>query len=176
MDYGHNDRINNNISIIESIRMAWLKTKGAKGPIWAGSAIMYLGILVIVAGGAFLLPSVYGNLTAAGLVGNILVQAMTNAFSGLFMAGLLLMGIRKVAGKRISWKMIFKGFSCAGKIIVATILQSLLILIGFVCLVFPGIYLAVGYAMTIPLIIDKGLSPWQAMEISRKAMHKVWWR
>lgn len=30
--------------------------------------------------------------------------------------------------------------------------------------------------MTLPLIVDKGLSPWQAMETSRKAVHKIWWR
>ncbi len=170
------DRKYNKISIRDSLRKAWQKTKGAKGSIWAGSAIMYLVILVIVAGGAFLLPSMSGNLTAAGFVGKILVQVMTNVFSGLFVAGLLLMGIRKVAEKSISWKMIFKGFSCAGKIIVATILQSLFVLIGFLFLILPGIYLTVGYAMTLPLIIDKGLSPWQAMETSRKAIHKVWWK
>jgi uncharacterized membrane protein len=72
--------------------------------------------------------------------------------------------------------MIFKGFSYAAKIIVATIMQSILVAIGFLLLILPGIYLAVGYTMTIPLIIDKGLSPWQAMEMSRKAVHKVWWK
>jgi uncharacterized membrane protein len=30
--------------------------------------------------------------------------------------------------------------------------------------------------MTIPLIVDRGLSPWQAMEMSRKAVHKIWWK
>jgi uncharacterized membrane protein len=118
-------------------------------------------------------------------VDNILFRADTNLFPvlfpaglllALFIAGLLIMGVRKVAGERISWTMIFKGFSCAAKIIVATIMQSILVAIGFLLLILPGIYLAVGYTMTIPLIIDKGLSPWQAMEMSRKAVHKVWWK
>lgn len=164
-------------SIGEGIRESWAKTKGAKGSIWAGSAIMYLVLLIIVAGGAFLLPSGDDDLTnVTGLVSNILFQGITNAFSVLFTAGLLLMAIRKVAGDQISWKMIFKGFSCAGKLIVATILQALFVSIGFMLLILPGIYLAVGYAMTLPLIMDKGLSPWQAMEMSRKAIHKIWWK
>lgn len=164
-------------SIGDGIRQSWAMIKGAKGAIWAGSAIMYLVILVIVAGGAFLLPSLDGDPgNVTGLVVDILLQSVTNIFSVLFTAGLLLMGIRKVAGDRISWKMIFKGFSCAGKLIVATILQFILVAIGFLLLILPGIYLAVGYAMTVPLIVDKGLSPWQAMEMSRKAIHKIWWK
>ena len=167
----------NQFSIGDAIRQAWAKTKGAKGSIWAGSAIMYLVILAIVVGGALLLPSLNGDMTnIPGLVINILLQALTNVFYVIFTAGLLLMGIRKVAGDRISWKMIFQGFPCAGKIIVATILQSIFVAIGFLLLVLPGIYLAIGYAMTIPLIIDKGLAPWQAMEMSRKAIHKIWWK
>ncbi len=166
-----------NFSIRDAIGKAWGKTKGAKGAIWAGSAIMYFVILILVTGGAFLLPSTGSELTSVtGLVSNILFPAVANIVSVLFTAGLLLMGISKVAGDPISWKMIFKGFSCAGKIIVATILQSVLIAIGFALLIIPGIYLSIGYAMTLPLIIDKGLSPWQAMEVSRKAIHKIWWK
>jgi hypothetical protein len=159
------------------IREAWEKTKGAKGIIWAGSAVMYLVILVTVAGGAFLLPSVAGEpATLTQAIGNALFQTVTDLLSILFTAGLFLMGIKRAAGETIHWKMIFKGFSCAGKIIVTTILQFILIFIGFLLLILPGIYLIVGYTMTIPLIIDKGLSPWQAMEMSRKAVHKIWWK
>jgi hypothetical protein len=180
------DRSYSEFSIGGAIREGWAKTKGAKGSIWAGSAVMYLVMLVIVAGGAFLLRSLNSDPTnISGLVDNILFRADTNLFPvlfpaglllALFIAGLLIMGVRKVAGERISWTMIFKGFSCAAKIIVATIMQSILVAIGFLLLILPGIYLAVGYTMTIPLIIDKGLSPWQAMEMSRKAVHKVWWK
>lgn len=168
---------NNDFTIANIIREAWEKTKGAKGTIWAGSAVMYLVLLVIVAGGAFLFPSVAGEpVTLTEAVGNALFQTVADFLSILFTAGLFLMGIKRTAGETIHWKMIFKGFSCAGKIIAASILQFILIFIGLLLLVLPGIYLIVGYTMTIPLIIDKGLSPWQAMEMSRKAVHKVWWR
>jgi len=164
-----------------ALREAWQKTKGAKGPILAGSAVMYLTILFLAAGGGFLLPMFGYDLTApapgmAGQIGNFLFQALIDAISVLFTAGLLFMGIRKVAGDPISWKMIFTGFSDSGKILVATFLQSVLIIIGLLILVLPGIYLAIGYSMTIPLIVDRKMSPWQAMEASRKAIHLVWWR
>ncbi len=162
------------------LREAWEKTKGVKGAILAGSAVMYLVLLILVACGAFLLPmngnGLPADTTVIGVVGNILFQAVTNALSVLFTAGLLFMGIRKVAGDPVSWRMVFAGFPVAGRIIVAAILQSILVFVGILLLVLPGIYLAIGYAMTMPLIIDRGMSPWQAMEASRKAIHKVWWR
>jgi len=46
----------------------------------------------------------------------------------------------------------------------------------FFALGFPAIYLTVGYAMTLPLIVDKNLSPWQAMEMSSKVVQKICWK
>lgn len=39
-------------------------------------------------------------------------------------------------------------------------------------LVLPGIYLAVSYQLSLPLVADKGLGPWEAMETSRKIVSK----
>ncbi len=169
-------------SIKGTLREAWEKIKGAKGAIWAGTACMYLVILIIAVGGAYLLPSQSSEITDlseldfAGMASSAVLQMVVDVTFALFIAGLLFIGIRKVAGDPVSWKMTFKGFSCTGKIIVAVILQTLLISIGFLLLILPGIYLAVGYSLTMPLIVDKGLSPWQALETSRKAIHKVWWK
>jgi uncharacterized membrane protein len=140
---------------------------------------MYLALIILFACGAFLLPS-EGNhsvgISKVGMLGNVLFQMVTNAVSVIFSAGLIYIGIRKVAGKSINWKMVFEGFSVAGKLIVATILQALLVGIGFLLLILPGIYLAIGYTMTVPLIVDRKMSPWQAMEESRKAIHGEWWK
>lgn len=161
------------------LKEAWEKSKGTKATVWAGSAVMYLALIVLVAGGTYLLPSQvnkYDGVNIAGVLGNVLFQLITNAVSVIFSAGLISIGIRKVAGENVTWKMVFEGFSVAGKLIVATILQTLLVSIGFMLLILPGIYLAIGYAMTIPLIVDRKMSPWQAMEASRKAIHGEWWK
>ncbi len=166
-------------TIIGLIKEAWVKTKGAKGAIWAGSAVMYLALIVLIAGGAFILPSESSSLEGASIVGvvsNLLFQLITNGVSVIFSAGLIAIGIKKVAGGEVGWKMVFDGFPVAGNLIVAAILQTLLVGIGFLLLILPGIYLSVGYAMTIPLIVDRKMSAWQAMETSRKAIHKEWWK
>ena len=56
----------------------------------------------------------------------------------------------------------------------ASILAGILVSIGMIFLILPGIYLAVAYIFTIPLIADKKLEFWTAMELSRKVVTKHW--
>lgn len=72
--------------------------------------------------------------------------------------------------------MVFAGFPLAVNLLIASILMLLLVFCGFALLILPGIYLAVGYTMVLPLMLDRGLAPWEAMEASRRAIHKVWWK
>ena len=50
-------------------------------------------------------------------------------------------------------------------------LMILLFLLGLI----PVIYLSVSWAFALPLIIDKELDFWPAMETSRKVVSKHWW-
>ena len=60
-------------------------------------------------------------------------------------------------------------------LIIAGLLMSALTIVGFILCILPGIYLAVGYVFVLPLIIDKKLDFWPAMEVSRQVVHKHWW-
>ena len=164
------------VSIGALVSEAWEKTRGAKGPIWAGSAVMYAVMIIVFAGASLLLPQQGGGMGMAGMGADFLLQMISNAVMAIFFAGIVNMGIRKVAGSQVGWRMVLDGLPIAGKLAVAGILQSLLIMIGFFLLILPGIYLTIGYSMTLPLIIDRGMSPWEAMEASRKAVHKEWWK
>lgn len=50
----------------------------------------------------------------------------------------------------------------------------ILILIGYVLFIIPGIYLSVAWYFAIPLVIDKQLGFWEAMALSRKMVNKHW--
>lgn len=60
-------------------------------------------------------------------------------------------------------------------ILVAAFAQLALETLGFFMLILPGIYLIVGYAFALPLIVDRGLPAWTAMELSRSTVHRHWW-
>lgn len=161
----------------EALNEAWRYTKGAKGSIWAAVGMTYLIMLILGIGLMYLQQQIgLDPESATGIWAEIGIQSLASAMSTLFTAGVFYIGVRRAAEKSYSWKMIFDGFSMAVKLIVASILMTLLIVSGVVLLVLPGIYLAVGYTMTLPLMLDRRLDPWQAMEVSRKAIHKVWWK
>jgi uncharacterized membrane protein len=72
--------------------------------------------------------------------------------------------------------MAFAYFSYSLPIIIATFFSSLLVVLGFMLLVLPGIYLSIAYVFTLQLIIEKDMDFWQAMETSRKAVHQHWFK
>ena len=175
---GELDSSGTDFTVGDTLKEAWQKTKGAKGAVWGGIIVMYLIIFGISVAG------IYGirNFSAQGdstttMVVNGGLQLVTSWLSMLFTGGLTLIGVRRALEQRVSWKMVFAAFSNKKvlSMTIATLLQILLIGIGLILLVLPGIYLMVGYALTLPLILDKGLGPWEALETSRKAIHKKWW-
>ncbi len=163
-------------TIAELIKEAWQKNKGAKASLWGGIIVMYLIAFTVSFGGMAASQAFYKGSDPTLLVGvNSALQIVSSWLSMLMTGGLMLIGVRRALEQRVSWKMVFAGFSKAASMTMAIILQSVLVVIGFILLVLPGIYLSVGYALTLPLILDKGMGPWEALEASRKAIHKKWW-
>ena len=56
------------------------------------------------------------------------------------------------------------------------IIMMLLIIAGYALFILPGIYLSIAYAFAPYLITEKGMGVWEALETSRKAITKFWWR
>jgi hypothetical protein len=161
-------------AITAILREAWAKTSGSKGPVWAASALAFLA-LIIVSTVATSVAAIIGS----GAVANALAVAVQLTISVAlypFMAGLVLIGIRRSVGLPFDFKTAFSCFTYILPIVIASLLVSLLSSIGFMLLVVPGIYLTVAYVMVIPLIIDQEMGPWQAMETSRKAVQQHWFK
>src|SRR6185503_513882 len=53
---------------------------------------------------------------------------------------------------------------------------NLLTWLGFICFILPGIYFLIAWTFALPLIADKQLDFWSAMELSRKVVTKHWWK
>ena len=66
------------------------------------------------------------------------------------------------------------GFKFILPLVLYSVVSSIFITVGFVLLIVPGLYLLVGYLFTSWLILDRKLDFWQAMELSRKTVHKHW--
>jgi uncharacterized membrane protein len=88
----------------------------------------------------------------------------------------MLLGIRRAAGQDIKFNQIFIAFNNPVPVIITGILMMLLVYAGVLLLILPGIYLAFAYTLALPLVLERGLSPWQALQASRKAISQHWFK
>lgn len=179
-------------AIFDLLGEAWRKTKGTKGLIWGGlfacagvliGAQLALYLVAMVLGlGAFGLAAIGGGEGAAmaGVVGMLLLTVLSTvvslAITYPFMAGFNMIGIRQAAGQPLRFGEFFAHFNRTLALLGAAILMSIAIIIGFALLVLPGIYLSIATLLTIPLVVERKLSPWQAMMVSCKAITQHWFK
>ena len=115
--------------------------------ITAGSSIPYLGILVSL------------------------------AISGPMMGGLYSLFLKKIRGQPAEFGDAFSKCNAAFfvPLMLVYLVSTLLTMAGFMLCVLPGIYLMVSYMFALPLVMDKKMEFWPAMELSRKVVGKHWW-
>jgi hypothetical protein len=165
-------------TIGEVLSEAWQRTKGSKGIIVGGFLLFYAVMMVVsfVLGGLFALLGLASDSPMLGAVVEIVLGVFASALAYPFMAGIGMVGIRRAADQNISFNEIFSHFGRTVPILITAIACPLLIYFGMILLIIPGIYLAIAYMLAIPLVVERGLSPWQAMETSRKAIGQRWFK
>ena len=92
------------------------------------------------------------------------------------MAGLNMVGIRRAADQPVSFNEIFSHFGRTLPLLITAVVMMALVYLGMILLLIPGIYLSIAYILAIPLVVERGLSPWQALEASRKAISQHWFK
>lgn len=95
---------------------------------------------------------------------------------GVLYGGVYVVFLNTIRGKPSSVGEVFSGFNVAfAQLLLVGIITSFLSFIGaFCCLVIPGLYLFVAWKFSVPLVADRRLDFWPAMEMSRKVVNRVW--
>ncbi|NTV68126.1 MAG: hypothetical protein HGB06_10715 [Chlorobaculum sp.] len=89
-------------------------------------------------------------------------------------AGYSIAAFKIITGQPFQFSDFFKGFNYFLPLFLASLASGIIVGVGFILLIIPGIYLAIGYMLTTFLIIDYRMEFWQAMETSRKIITKNW--
>ena len=120
--------------------------------------------------------SFVGGLIAGGCGIPWLGIVIAMIIGGPMMGGLYALYLKKIRGQPAAFGDMFIGFSTAFvPLMLARIVSLFLTGLGFVLCILPGIYLGVAWVFVLPLVIDKKLEFWPAMELSRKVVSKHWW-
>lgn len=169
---------NIDISMLGTLGEAWRDLKGFKLKCHIATAIWFVVYLLA----AFISVPIIIGLAAFGADKNTasiiasLLQSVAIAATMPMIAGITIMGIRHGQKKTVSSGSVFHYLNRILGAIIWYFLMSLMIVLGFILLVIPGIYLSFAYMFSLPLMIEKNLTPWQALELSRKVVTRIWFR
>lgn len=162
--------------VSDVLREAWELTKGAKRHILGATMIMYLILLmfnlVVAQMGTAVVEMGFGAIVAFQIFSQLGMIAIMYPMYG----GITVIGIRRSVNLPVDVSMAFKYFNKIVPLLIMYVVMMIFVMLGFLLLVIPGIYLSVAYMLALPLIVEKNLSAWQALEISRKAITHRWFK
>lgn len=163
----------------EIFKKAWMLTRGSK-LIFNISLLIYILLAIILQKIISLIvnPQIY--YASHDIIKAILADETQSLLSlpiiAPITAGIVMLGVKRSALKKITIASIFNYYTIMWSLVFASIFVSLATLAGFVFFIIPGIYLAVAFSFTTPLIADKRLGIFQAMKTSLLAVHKQWFK
>ncbi len=159
-------------TIGEVVSDAWRLTSGFKGTFWLAILAM-MGVQIVVGIAQAVLEQNEGPIAVIAFIGMMIV---TVAVVWPLQMGLWMLGVRRAAGAETRASMVGDYIKESPRIAGLLILQAILIGLGFLCLIIPGIYLAVSYILAPPLLLDRRMGIWEALETSRKAIGTCWFQ
>ncbi|MEM1308270.1 MAG: hypothetical protein AAGF98_02000 [Cyanobacteria bacterium P01_H01_bin.153] len=144
--------------------------------IFKSNALLFIGFTLLVFVGLGIISAILpyplgsGNWEdgqgGIGIVSSILLN--------LLIPGIYLVAFQIARNRTTAFGDFFKGFNRALPILLLAFISGFLVFVATLCFLLPGIYLGVAYMFSLPLLLDKNLDFWPAMETSRKLITKKW--
>ena len=108
-------------------------------------------------------------------LGLAFVGLLAAPMKAVLMGGLFRYYLKLVRGESAELGDAFSGFSRSlVPLLLLGLVTTILETCGFVLCVLPYIYLATAWAFSLPLVIDRQMDFWPAMELSRKVVSRHW--
>lgn len=97
----------------------------------------------------------------------------------IFLAPPLVCGFYLVANRQsqkeyLDFQNYFDGFKYWWDLVITNLISSILIVLGVIFLIIPGVYLLIGYMFCLLFVIFGGFDFGTSMELSRKMVHTNW--
>jgi hypothetical protein len=169
------------IDIGHCVSRSWALWKEHAGLLIGATAVFFVLFFVTTQLlGLFSRPAIQSLIEGNISLGPILVLLLLNipqmALSKVLSAGVYVLLLRLIRGQPAGMGDLFAGFrSSFMQLAAAGIVVQLLTALGSLACLLPGIYLSIAWILTVPLIVDRRLDFWAAMELSRKVVTQHWW-
>lgn len=95
-------------------------------------------------------------------------------FAGPLTGGFFIVAHRINKGNHVLIDHFFDGFKFFIPLFLSTWISALMVFLGTLAFIIPGIYLSVGYTFVLFFVIFAKMDFWEAMELSRKLVGREW--
>ncbi len=123
----------------------------------------FIGFAVVF----FIIQGILGYLPR---IGGLISLAITAPLG----AGFYVVSAKLMQRRTPEFQDFFTGFQFFVPLMLLSVVSSILIILGFILLIVPGVFLMVCYLFPSMLIIDRRLDFWPAMELSRRVVQSQW--
>ncbi|QDT25973.1 hypothetical protein Enr10x_12710 [Gimesia panareensis] len=131
-------------------------------------AVLILFIALGVGAVALLGEPEPGVLIALGILGYIVVLLINAVFQFYFLLGVLSYILKLVRGEQPSFNELFSGWPYLGRMLLCSLLFIFMYALGYICLIIPGIIIALMFGAYPYLLIDRNLPGIESLTQSRK--------
>ena len=160
------------LHVKEIIQEGWALTKQGKSVILLGVLIVML-VAFVCTSIAFTVLGTY-DLNEFSSSQRFLLDISLTVLISPFIAAITMAGVSNSIGAVSQSSFLFHFVPRIVVLSVASVLVSAVVQLGILLLVLPGLFLAMATSFTIPLLLDKGLTPARAMMISIKVVSVKW--
>lgn len=160
------------IKPIEIFKQSWATLEGLKTPFWLGALIVIAISIAFELIANLILGLEFGS-EEFGL--RELIKQILSTFLIMPLGiGLYMIALRHSLGKSSKASHVFNYYDKAPALFLTSFLYYVLVALGLVLLIIPGIYLIVAFSFSYFLIVDKNMTPIEALKTSQKVVHKKW--
>ena len=159
--------IPNKFVISEALQFGWDTTKSNIG--------FFIGLL-IVAGLIQYVPAIVAAIIEADAPDlSLIIRIASYVLSAIIGMGLIKICLRFCDGEKGEFSDLFSCYPLFFKYLIGSILYGLIVVVGLILLIIPGIIWAIKFQFFDYLIVDKGLGPVDALEKSSEITRGVKW-
>lgn len=159
--------IPNKFVISEALQFGWDTTKSNIG--------FFIGLL-IVAGLIQYVPDIVAEIIEADAPDlSLIIRIASYVLSMIIGMGIIKICLRFCDGEKGEFSDLFSCYPLFFKYLIGSILYGLIVVVGLILLIIPGIVWAIKFQFFDYLIVDKGLGPIDALEKSSEITRGVKW-
>lgn len=156
----------NSFSISEVLSFGWETFK---------KNVSFFIILVVIIFGVQFVVSIFTASFDDSSLGKFVVYVLGAVVSLVVSVGITKITLDFVDGKKGDFKDLYQQYPLLLNYIGASILGGLIVLVGFILFIVPGIYLSVKLCFTSYAVVDKKLGPVEALKASYNMTKGNWW-